>query len=78
MLILFEIADSGRVKVFVRIRPPRPQESSRKELIAVDVQEVSSQVGSKCNQQRTPNSCNPLVVGLVKVRDVIFSPRVLV
>ena len=42
MLILFGMADSGRVKVFVRIRPPRPQESSRKELIAVDVQEASS------------------------------------
>lgn len=37
-------ADSGRVKVFVRVRPPRPQENSRKEPIAVNVQELSSQV----------------------------------
>ncbi|XP_068708780.1 uncharacterized protein [Montipora foliosa] len=36
--------DSGRVKVFVRVRPPRPQESSRKELISVDVQDVSTQI----------------------------------
>ena len=36
--------DSGRVKVFVRVRPPRPQENSRKEPIAVNVQELSSQV----------------------------------
>ena len=38
------VADSGRVKVFVRVRPPRPQENSRKEPIAVNVQELSSQV----------------------------------
>ncbi|XP_020614305.1 kinesin-like protein FLA10 [Orbicella faveolata] len=36
--------DSGRVKVFVRVRPPRPQENSRKEPIAVNVQELSSQI----------------------------------
>ena len=42
----FGIADSGRVKVFVRVRPPRPHENSRKEPIAVDVQELSSQVSS--------------------------------
>lgn len=36
--------DSGRVKVFVRVRPPRPQENSRKEAIAVNVQELSSQI----------------------------------
>ena len=35
------VADSGRVKVFVRVRPPRPHESSRKDLIAVNVQELS-------------------------------------
>lgn len=38
------VTDSGRVKVFVRVRPPRPQENSRKEPIAVNVQELSSQV----------------------------------
>lgn len=38
------VVDSGRVKVFVRVRPPRPQENSRKEPIAVNVQELSSQV----------------------------------
>ena len=41
--------DSGRVKVFVRVRPPRPQETSRKEPIAVNVQELSSQVRLKCS-----------------------------
>lgn len=48
-LFNFGIADSGRVKVFVRVRPPRPHESSRKELIAVNVQELSSQVSFKKN-----------------------------
>lgn len=43
-LIVSLVTDSGRVKVFVRVRPPRPQENSRKEAIAVNVQELSSQV----------------------------------
>lgn len=36
--------DSGRVKVFVRVRPPRPHENSRKEPMAVNVQELSSRI----------------------------------
>ena len=43
------VVDSGRVKVFVRVRPPRPQENSRKEPVAVNVQELSSQVSLNQN-----------------------------
>ena len=45
-VVMFGVTDSGRVKVFVRVRPPRPHESSRKEPMAVNVQELSSRVSS--------------------------------
>ena len=43
-VLILCVTDSGRVRVFVRVRPPRPQENSRKELIAVNVEELSSKV----------------------------------
>lgn len=37
------------MKVFVRVRPPRPNENSRKDQIAVNVEELSSKVSVKCH-----------------------------
>lgn len=48
-VLILCVTDSGRVKVFVRVRPPRPQENSRKEQIAVNVEEISSKVSGKYN-----------------------------
>lgn len=48
-VVMFGVTDSGRVKVFVRVRPPRPHENSRKEPMAVNVQELSSRVSSNSN-----------------------------
>ena len=74
------VIDSGRVKVFVRVRPPRPQENSRKEPIAVNVQELSSQV--ICTQKCYSAIMRKLEVpkGRVTVREkcissVLFYPR---
>ncbi|XP_022791929.1 kinesin-like protein KIF15 [Stylophora pistillata] len=50
--------DSGRVKVFVRVRPPRPNENNRKEQIAVNVEELSSKIhvtDSKHSWEKTFN-----------------------
>lgn len=48
-VFLFCVTDSGRVKVFVRVRPPRPNENSRKDQIAVNVEELSSKVSVRCH-----------------------------
>ncbi|KAK3705683.1 hypothetical protein QZH41_009516, partial [Actinostola sp. cb2023] len=47
------LVDSGRVKVFVRVRPLKQQEVSRKETVAVDVSELNTSV---CN-----TLCKPIV-----------------